>query len=736
VLAATKLHIPAVRTGLVARPGLVDELVARGAHRLTLIGAPPGYGKTTLLAEWHSSPREGRPFAWLSLDEGDNDPVRFWTGVVGALRTVVPEFGDDALGALEARNIGLVEVALPLLLNELSGLDDDIVLVLDDYQFVHDEQVHESLAFLLDHLPAAHHVALATRVDPPLPLARMRARGELREIRARQLRFTDREAAELLRSALGAELGPKAIAQLQRRTEGWAAGLYLAALSLRGRDDARGFIASFAGDDRHVVDYLSAEVLAGQGPEVREFLIRTAVLDRLCGPLCDAVLGVERSDRTLEEIERGNMFLVSLDRTRTWYRYHHLFGELLLNELELTDPDAVPELHRRAAEWYREQGSVPEAIHHATAAGELDDARELMATHWNEFFNQGRLATVSSWLASLPRETVAREPRLLVAGAWLALDRGRLDEAHRWIKGAATAGAGSDSESAEADVEVLRAVHGFKTGALEDARLAAERVLAMSAESDDFPRTVANLILGVVRYWRGESGDAAPALRAAAELARADGNDLGRSYALGYLGLIAGDAGDLAEAEELGVTATTLSDAPGFVEHFVTMIGHMARARAAEASGRLDEAARESQRAEELSRRGAGRLEIAAALLDLAGVRQLRGERDAAWASLREARAALESCAEAGILVDALARAERALRAGRDPSAAASAEELTDRELAVLRLLDSELSRREIAQALYVTQNTVKTHMRGIYRKLDASSREQAVARGRETGLL
>jgi len=724
----------------VPREALVEELVARGPHKLTLIGAPAGYGKTTLLAEWHSAPEEERAFAWLSLDEGDNDPVRFWTGVIDALRTVEPELGEAALDALEARNIGLVDVALPLLLNELAGLTPDVVLVLDDYQFVRDDEVHGSVSFLLDQLPETLHVAVATRVDPPLPLARLRARGELREIRAHELRLSDQEAAELLRRALGLELDAEAIGRLQRRTEGWAAGLYLAALSLRGREDAREFIESFAGDDRHIVDYLSAEVLAGQSVEVRDFLLRTSVLDRLCGPLCDAVLGTERSGRVLEQIESGNLFLVSLDTTRTWYRYHHLFGELLLHELELTQADAVEELHRRAGDWYRAEGSVPEAVHHAAAAGDFDDARELIAQHWNEYFNQGRLGTVSHWLDALPEPMVNADPRLSVAGAWLALDRGRLDEARQWIEVANDAGTPvKDAETVEADIAVLRAVQGFKAGELTSAREAALQVLEITAEkADSFPRTVAYLMLGVTRYWSAELQDAGEALRLAAQLAREAGNDLGHSYALGYLGLVAVERGEVEEADRLGSAATGLSETAGFVEHFVTMVGHLARGRAAELDGRLDEAERAIERAEQLSMRGAGRLEIASSQLALAQVRQLRGDREAARALLQDARDTVEDCAEPGTLAGTLAAAERGLHAtpSREGARADGTDELTDRELAVLRLLGSELSRREIADALYVTQNTVKTHLRGIYRKLDASTREEAVVRARESGLL
>ena len=741
VLAATKLHIPGIRPELVARQALVEELVAAGSRKLTLIEAPAGYGKTTLLAEWCSSAAETREFAWLSLDEGDGDPVRFWMGVIDALRGLEPHVGEAARGALEAPSVDLVEVALPLLLNELVGLRRRIVLVLDDYQAVREEVVHRSVEFLLDHLPEGLQLALATRADPPLSLARLRAAGELTEIRAADLRFDDREAAQLLRRTVGLDLADPDVARLRERTEGWPAGLYLAGLSLRGRADPGEFIESFAGDDRHIVDYLSSEVLAHQPDELRAFLLRTSALDRLCGPLCDAVAETEDSGQLLAAIERRNLFLIPLDTTRTWYRYHRLFRELLRHELDLSAPEDVPGLHRRACDWYREEGSIPEAIHHATAGEDVEAARELIALHWNDYFNQGRLATVEGWLEAIPRPSVRDDPRLCVAGAWLALDRGGLDDAREWIESAARARAGAEESDADliaAEVEVLRAVHGFKAGELETASSAALEALQL-AEQGSFPDTVAQMILGVTLYWGGALDEAANVLEQAARRAETAGNDLGQSYALGYLGLAEADRGRIEEADRLGWKAVSLSDAPGFAEHFVLMVGHLARGRAAELTGRIDDAERMIRRAVELSDRGAGRLELAASLLALAPVQHLQGDLEAARASLLRARAILDQCADPGTLGRALSAAERSLRAAPRGVALRSSEpadELTDRELAVLRLLASDLSRREIAEALYVSPNTVKTHVKGIYRKLDASTREDAVGRARELGLL
>jgi LuxR family transcriptional regulator, maltose regulon positive regulatory protein len=737
VLAATKLHIPAFRSELVERRALVAALSAGDLRKLTVLEAPAGYGKTTLLAEWCSSPSEEREFAWLSLDEEDGDPVRFWAGAIDALRTLEPDLGAAARSALEVRGADLTGVVLPLVVNELAGLSRRIVLVLDDYHVIRRREVHRSLEFLLDHLPDNVHVAIATRVDPPLSLPRRRARGELNEIRAGRLRFDEGEARELLRRSVEVDLAREDLARLQARTEGWPAGVYLAALSLRGRDDPRQFIESFAGDDRHVVDYLSAEVLAGQPDDVRRFLLRTSILERLCEPLCNRVADTAEAGELLARVESNNLFVIELDTTRTWYRYHRLFAELLRHELELAEPRLVAELHRRARRWFEAEGSVADAVHHAIGGGDVEAARELVAQHWNERFNQGRLATVERWIESIPRPLVAADPRLCVARAWLALDRGRLDEAGEWIDaGEGQLGANPDA-AVEADLGVLRAVHGFKEAELSRSEGSARRVLA-SAEEGSFPETVARLILGIDLYWQGRREEAEATLRAAMASARASDNDLGRSYALGYLALIEVDRGHDPVAERLAGEAIGLSDAPGFVDHFVLMVGHLAEARVAERRGRLDEAERAAARSVALSDRGAGRLELAASRIALARIRHLRGDVEGARDTIAAARRSVAGCQELGTLGKALAAADRELRTHprSKPTRAAETEELTARELAVLRLLASELTRPEIADALYVSENTVKTHLRAIYRKLDASSREEVVARGRELELI
>src|SRR5664279_706062 len=364
-LLETKLHVPRRRRGLVTRSRL-NERLSRGAESaLTLVSAPAGFGKTTLLAEWLAAPAaDGRTVAWLSLDQRDNDPAVFWAYLVAALNAAAPGVGADALSLLQSPQ-SPIEGVLATLLNDLDAIPNDVVLVLDDYHLIDAREVQDGIAFLLDHLPPQVHLVIAGRADPTLPLARLRSRGELVEIRSADLRFTPDEAATYLNDAMGLALTAPDVAALEGRTEGWIAALQLAALSMQGRDEIAGFIAGFAGDDRYIVDYLAEEVLQRQPERARSFLLQTSILDRLNGPLCDAVTGQDGGKAALEALERGNLFLVPLDDHRRWYRYHPLFADVLRAHLLDEQPDRVLDLHRRASDWYEQKGEPSEAVRHS-----------------------------------------------------------------------------------------------------------------------------------------------------------------------------------------------------------------------------------------------------------------------------------------------------------------------------------------------------------------------------------
>src|SRR6266699_2536450 len=435
---ATKLYIPRLRPHVVSRPRLIERL-NEGLHRkMTLIAAPAGFGKTTLVSEWVEGIE--RATAWLSLDEGDNDPTRFLTYLVAALQTIAPNIGEGVLSVLQSPQPPPPESILTALLNEITTLPDHFVLVLDDYHVIDAKPVDMALTYLVEHLPPQMHLVIATREDPQLPLARLRARSHLTELRAADLRFTASEAAAFLNQAMGLNLSAADIARLSDRTEGWIAGLQFAALSLQGHQDVPGFIRAFAGDHRYIVDYLVEEVLQRQPAPVRSFLLQTAILDRLHGTLCDAVTGQEEGNARLEALERGNFFVVPLDDRRHWYRYHHLFAEVLSAHLMAEQPDQVSALHRRASEWYEQHGSAADAIRHALAAADFARAAGLVERAVPEMRRSRQEATVLGWLRALPDELLQVRPVLSVAYAWALLASGelegvetRLRDAERWL---------------------------------------------------------------------------------------------------------------------------------------------------------------------------------------------------------------------------------------------------------------------------------------------------------------
>jgi LuxR family maltose regulon positive regulatory protein len=730
-LLSTKLHAPRVRPELVDRAALVDRLVGSGVP-LTLVAAPAGSGKTTLLAAWRASADESRPFAWLSLDRGDNDPVRFWAYLVEAIRAVAPDIGEPVLALLRAPGTDLVETVVPAAVAELERLDREIVLVLDDYHLVSNQEVHASVQLLVEHLPAALHLVIAARADPPLPLARLRVRGDLLEVRAEDLSFSEPEAAILLNDVTGLTLEHEDVARLHGRTEGWAAGLYLAGLTIRGRPDAREFIDAFAGDDRHVVDYLVSEVLDREPDDVRTFLVRTSILDRLSGSLCDAVLERAGSAEMLARLERSNLFIVPLDTRREWYRYHHLFADLLSHELRRAEPELVPQLHRRAASWHRGQGLVSEAIHHALAGGDAAEASELAALHWNDFLNQGRLETVAGWLDAFPDEVILADARLCIARAGRGVALGRRDEVEEWLDCAEAAPLPSPvrrgASTIEAEATIYRTTNRFMTGDVGRALEVGRRGIDLEQDERSPWRCMAWAALGRTLFWSGDAAESEHALHEAVRRSQPSSNNLSVIGALGYLAVLHVERGELDEAEAIVEDALSRTEAYGFSEHWVQAMALVARARVRAERGALAAAEAVAARAVELTRRGSVRIELAYALLALADVLEAAGDA-ASVAVRREAQEVVDSCRDPGILSRRVARTERR-------PAAALGEELTTKELDVLRLLPTRLSQREIGASLYVSVNTVKTHTKSIFRKLGVSTRADAVARARELGLV
>lgn len=734
-ITATKNQVPHTRSGVVPRDRLVAAITAAADARLILVIAPAGSGKTTLLSEWRVSPEEERPFAWLSLDAADNDPVRLFEGVVAALRTVDPDLGAAAMGYL-AGPTSLTGVVLPSLINDLVATPRPLVLAFDDYHVIRNPRIHDALDYLLEHLPDTVQIAIASRAEPPLPIGRLRVRRQLVEVRRADLRFTDDEAGALLAEALGFDLDPVDLARLQERTEGWAAGLQLAALSLGGRDDPHDFISGFAGDDRPIVDYLGYEVLDGQPSDVREFLLLTSVLDRLTGPLCDAVTAGQGSARTLDQLELAGLFLVPLDTKREWYRCHNLFGELLRQELGRTQPELVPELHRRASAWYREHNRVSAAIHHATAGGDLGTASELITEHWYAFLQRGRIETVAAWLEVLGDEAIRADAALCLTRAWIGVNTGHLDQVEAWVEAAERAAENTGGgREVEAGIASLREIHNYMDGDVGEAVEAGRR----SVERGDTPwRPIGCPVLGIALFWSGRAGEAAEELERSVDLARSAGNYLAVIHASAGLAAIRAENGDLEDAQRTAAEALELARERSLGDHWATSMARVVEGRGLTQRGQLDDAGAAIERGAELSREGVAAVETAYALLSQAEAAQLTGDGDSAAVLAREARGIVERCPDPGILTEMLARTGRRLHLAPRPRTepANPAGEMTDRESAVLQLLPSELSQREIGAALYLSLNTIKTHVKSIYRKLGVDTRDAAVDRARELELI
>ena len=541
------------------------------------MAAPAGFGKTTALTDWLATLPPGAPsVAWLSLDRRDNDASLFWTYVVTALRTAMDGVGSDALQLL-ASSSPATEAALAALLNDVGELPGDLLLVLDDYHLIEAPEVHEGMTFLLEHRPLQLHVVLATRTDPPLPLAGMRARGQLLEIRAADLRFTVEESRAYLNGPMRLALTERDLAALDGRTEGWIAALQLAALSMQGRDDVTAFIAGFAGDDRYVVDYLGEEVLARQPSDVRDFLLRTSVLDRLTGPLCDAVTGRDGGKATLVALERANLFLVPLDDRRQWYRYHHLFGDVLFAHLLDEDAEEVPELHRRASDWFAANGDRSQAIDHALAGGNTGRAADLMELAIPAMTRERREAELTRWVRALPDQVVRNRPVLgvLFAGALtLVSDHDTVDERLSAVERSVRAEDGTWPEQPPPDLIVVDE-DGYRS---LPARIAMYRAALALAHAD---------LAGTVTY-----------AREALSLAPAD-DYVSRAAGSALAGLASWTRGDLAAAHAAYTQSVAGLEKAGFVPDVLgccITLGDIRRTQ-----GRLTDALRTYQHALDLA---------------------------------------------------------------------------------------------------------------------------------------
>jgi LuxR family maltose regulon positive regulatory protein len=550
-LLGTKLFIPRPRKNLVSRPRLVERLNAGLDRKLTLIAAPAGFGKTTLLSEW--IPQSPRCVTWFSLDEADNDSTRFWTYFIASIQQLNSDLGESALALLQSLQVPPITSILTTLINDISAFPDAFAIVMDDYHLIDSQAIHDALTFLIAHLPVNMHLVITTRIDPPLTLARLRARDKLTEIRANDLRFTVHETGSFLTREVGEYLTTEEIAALESRTEGWIAGLQIAALSIRGHDDKSGFIQAFSGSHRHILGYLGNEVLNQRPKGTLNFLLQTSILDRLCGPLCDAVTGESSGQATLENLANANLFITPLDDEGIWYRYHHLFAEVLRARLKEVQGDQMLELHRRAGDWLAQQGYMEESVRHALTGANFEEAANLIEHLAGDMLRKGSSSSLMRWLDAMPDEIIRIRPRLCLARGWTFLwgPTPHLDSVDQWAYLAL--------QHTVADKAFEMDVHG-EAAALQATTAAIRWDVARSRElatqalehlpSDSPWRSVMTLSLGTAHFYSSDLVAATRVLEDALRLSQVDGANYIKLLTASFLAEIEVFQGNLGRAME------------------------------------------------------------------------------------------------------------------------------------------------------------------------------------------
>jgi LuxR family transcriptional regulator, maltose regulon positive regulatory protein len=734
-LLTSKLRHPLIRPGTVRRLPLIERLARGDRCPIVSVVAPPGYGKTTLLSQW--AERNGQSFAWVSVDEPDNDPKVLLTYVAEALDAVEP-IDRRVFDALASRGSSVPGSVVPRLGSAFSSMTSPVALVLDDVHVLHNRECRAALSVLADHVPAGSRLALAGRAEPPLRIARLRAEGKILEIGPQDLSLTRAEAASLLRAA-EVTVGEDDVAELHRRTEGWPAGLYLAALYLREGGPLASAAVSFGGDDRLVSEYMESEFLARISRRQRVFLTRTAVLERMSGPLCEAVSELSGSAATLAGLARSNLLLVPLDRRGEWYRYHHLFRDMLLAELERLEPGLIPVLRRRAADWYLRNGMPEEALEYSMAAGDTDTAADLVEKLVIPAHRQGRVPTVQRWLRWLEdRGGIEGYPMAAVLAALFCALTGRPVEAERWAdvvdRWQYGDPARADDPSTEAWAAVMRTFL-CRHGAEQMRADADESVRRFTAQS--FMTPAPAFLQGIARVLCGDLDGGDAVLEDGVSIGEKVGAHEDVALALCERSLLAMAAGKWERAEVLADQARAALRRAGIEESYATPLVSAVRARAAMHGGDVPAARRElviAQRLRHLLTYALPYFAVQArtelirvhlALADLAGARTLMREVD----ELLKRRPGLGNLAGEAQALRARLSEER----GSSPPGASA---LTAAELRLLPMLSTHLSFPQIAGELFLSLNTIKSQANSIYRKLGASTRNQAVTQSRELGLL
>jgi LuxR family transcriptional regulator, maltose regulon positive regulatory protein len=731
-----KLRPPQTRSAWVMRSRLLEELEHATQRAVTLIAAPAGYGKTTVVAQWLASDLRPKIVAWISLDTADNDPVRLWTNIATALARAGCDIARDIVGFVAAGSSDMLTVVLPRIVDALAALPSEITVLIDDFDIVRATECNEQIDFFVKHLPPNAHVVLITRSDPTLRLGRLRAAGQLSEIRADDLAFNTREASALLVSD-GVQLSSEAVSELMQRTEGWPAGLYLAALSLTGRADPSEFVHTFSGNNRFIGDYLTEEVLSRQPEQVRNFILDMSIVDRFSVPLADYVTEARHSANILRNLKHTNLFLVPLDSEERWFRFHHLFGAVAYSTLETERPDRAAMLHGRAAEWLSENGYIEDAVEHALAASNFRHAANLVNANWLRYFDAGLGTTVQRWLRALEASAADHSTAYVVTAAWMAALSGNQEEMDRWL---AQLNNASDhvrlpdgTKSVESVVALIRGLFGFD-GPL-DTLAFARRAAELETNGNLAWFAVANTALGHASYVIGDLDTAVGVLPKAATSEAAPA--LLKILALATLALAQAELGhddrSRRSAEEaMEVVETRSLHALPQVSLAFTALG-----QSQAASGELMQAMATLEHGLNLRRKipGLSPWPTIHHLLIMGRVAALAGDLPLARRLLDEVSPLIRQYPEG--MAALIARLEAARKTLREAQTISRPEEpLTAREIDVLRQLAGPLSLGQIASELYLSQNTVKTHTMALYRKLGARSRSAAVKIGRQRLLI
>lgn len=689
----------------------------------------------------------------MALDDADNDPARFLRYVIAALQSALPEVGREALSLLESGAPPALEEALTGLINELAAAGCPIILTLDDYHVIHHARIEELMTFLLTHQPPNLHLIIASRSDPALPLAQLRARGQLLELRARDLRFTEEEAAAFFSQTMGLTLRPEWIAALEQRTEGWIAGLQLAALSMQGRDDAQTFIQEFTGGQHFVLEYLVEEVLQRQPESLQKFLLQTSILLRLCAPLCDAVTESAGSDAALADLQRRNLFIVPLDGEHTWFRYHHLFAEFLKSHLKRTRADALPALQRRAAEWFQAHDYPEEALHHAFAIPDYAYVSRLVVDNWRRVYHTGRLDTAVQWLESLPGDLLRQSPPLGVAYGWTLFIRGDyeriafyLDDITQAFDRLVASGelpvAHPEYNIILQQVILLRAIVLRHRGDVAGAMREVEHLLPTIAElQQTLGQTIADMGYTACYSQMGYNYVAAndweradESLSRVSPHARACGNIFALAHATMEWARINLALGRVERAEEICRQELTLAEQPEYANYPAFCLIQLALADVLRVKQAWDEAESLLRQGLETARRSGHRYYLAQGYLIAARLHHAQGKSALAHEAMRQAEQ-IAAAIHNRFLDEAIAQTRKAVASHAAP-AQPLIEPLSERELEVLRLICAGKSNQEIADELFIALDTVKRHANNLYGKLGVSRRAQAILEARRLGLV